>query len=49
MNVEAIDLAALTWLAKSSTPHYYQTRGLISNSGKLTVEGLRFVQLMAGL
>lgn len=41
--------AALTWLKESSTPHYYQTRGLISNSGKLTVEGLRFVQLMAGL
>jgi murein DD-endopeptidase MepM/ murein hydrolase activator NlpD len=40
---------ALTWLRDSDTPHYYQTRGLISNSGKLTVEGLRFVQLMAGL
>lgn len=41
--------AALTWLAQNSLPYYYQTRGLISNSGKLTVEGLRFVQLMAGL
>jgi hypothetical protein len=40
---------ALTWVKQSRTPHYYQTRGLISNSGKITIEGLRFVQLMAGL
>lgn len=46
---KAITSPALTWLKESSTPHYYQTRGLISNSGKITIEGLRFVQLMAGL
>lgn len=45
---QAVGGAALTWLKDSSFPHYYRTRGLISNNGKLTVEGLRFVQLMAG-
>ncbi len=41
--------AELSWLGKSTIPMYYRTRGLVSNSGKLTVEGLRFVQLMAGM
>lgn len=38
----------LTWLEKSTIPMYYRTRGLVSNQGKLTLEGMRFVQLMAG-
>jgi hypothetical protein len=37
------------WLGKNTVPLYYQSRGLVGNAGKLTVEGLRFVQLMAGL
>lgn len=41
--------AELSWLEKSKIPMYYRTRGLVSNNGKLTVEGLRFVQLMAGM
>ena len=45
---QAVSGPALTWLKSSDVPHYYATRGLISNSGKITVEGLRFIQLMAG-
>lgn len=29
-------------------PHYYNTRGLINNSGQITVEGLRFARLLCG-
>jgi murein DD-endopeptidase MepM/ murein hydrolase activator NlpD len=39
----------VSWLKSGSIPNYYATRGLISNNGKITVEGMRFVQLMAGL
>jgi murein DD-endopeptidase MepM/ murein hydrolase activator NlpD len=46
---EAVSSPILSWLKTSDIPHYYATRGLISNSGKITVEGMRFVQLMAGL
>lgn len=45
---EAVSAPALTWIKSSDVPHYYATRGLISNSGKITVEGLRFINLMAG-
>jgi len=39
----------VTWVRDDPIPHYYNTRGLISNSGQLTVEGLRFTQLLCGL
>jgi hypothetical protein len=29
-------------------PHYYNARGLLNNSGQLTVEGLRFARLLCG-
>jgi len=46
---QAVSAPTVTWHQESKMPLYYQTRGLVSNSGKLSVEGLRFVQLMAGL
>lgn len=48
-NSQAVAGPVLSWLKTDSIPNYYATRGLISNNGKLTVEGLRFIQLMAGL
>lgn len=45
----AVSTPTLSWVKEDAIPNYYATRGLISNNGKLTVEGLRFVQLMAGL
>jgi hypothetical protein len=39
----------VSWLKSDALPNYYATRGLISNNGKITVEGMRFIQLMAGL
>lgn len=46
---QAVAGPVLSWLKTDSIPNYYATRGLISNNGKLTVEGMRFIQLMAGL
>lgn len=48
-SAQTVRAPAVTWHQESKMPLYYQTRGLVSNTGKLTVEGLRFVQLMAGL
>lgn len=45
---EAVSAPALTWIKGSNVPHYYATRGLISNSSKIAVEGMRFINLMAG-
>lgn len=42
----------VTWIKPDPVPHYYNTRGLVTGSGttgKLTVEGLRFIQLACGL
>jgi murein DD-endopeptidase MepM/ murein hydrolase activator NlpD len=39
----------VSWLKSDALPNYYATRGLISNNGKITVDGMRFIQLMAGL
>jgi uroporphyrinogen decarboxylase len=45
---QAVSSPALTWIKTSHIPHYYATRGLISNNGKITVEGMRFIKLIAG-
>lgn len=42
----------VTWIKPDPMPHYYTTRGIVTGSGstgKLTVEGLRFIQLLCGL
>lgn len=39
----------VTWVKDDPIPHYYNTRGLVSNSGQITVSGLQFVQLLVGL
>ncbi|MBL9184374.1 MAG: M23 family metallopeptidase [Verrucomicrobiaceae bacterium] len=44
--------AGVTWVKDTGLPHYLNTRGLLTGSGstgKLTVEGLRFLQLLCGL
>ena len=44
--------AGVTWVKDTGLPHYLNTRGLVTGSGstgKLTVEGLRFLQLLCGL
>lgn len=46
---KAVAAPVVTWVKSDPIPHYYNTRGIISNSGQLTVEGGRFVQLLAGL
>lgn len=46
---QAVAGPIVSWLKTDTIPNYYATRGLISNNGKITVEGMRFIQLMAGL
>ena len=46
---QAVSGPIVSWLKTDPMPNYYATRGLISNNGKITVEGMRFIQLMAGL
>lgn len=46
---EPVSQPVITRVRASPVPHYYNTRGLVSNSGKLTIEGLRFAQLLCGL
>lgn len=44
--------AAVTWVKDSGLPHHLNTRGLVTGSGstgKLTSEGLRFIQLLCGM
>jgi hypothetical protein len=40
--------AVATWVKDDPMPHYYNARGLLNNSGQLTVEGLRFARLLCG-
>lgn len=45
----AVATGVATWTrADDPVPHYYNTRGLINNSGQITVEGLRFARLLCG-
>lgn len=47
----AVAEPVVTWVRDSGVPHYLQTRGCVTGSGstgKLTVEGLRFVRLVSG-
>ena len=49
---QAVSTPQVTWIKNDPIPHYYNTRGIIAGtgaSGKLTQEGLRFVQLLCGL
>jgi hypothetical protein len=44
--------AVVTWVKDSGLPHHLNTRGLVTGSGsngKLTSEGLRFIQLLCGM
>ncbi|HCN30942.1 MAG TPA: M23 family peptidase [Verrucomicrobiales bacterium] len=44
----SVATAVATWAREDPVPHYYNTRGLINNSGQITVEGLRFARLLCG-
>ncbi|MBB5036716.1 murein hydrolase activator EnvC family protein [Prosthecobacter dejongeii] len=39
----------VSWVKEDPIPHYYNTRGLVSNSGQITASGLQFAQLLIGL
>lgn len=48
----AVSQPVVSWVRDSGLPHYLNTRGIVTGSGstgKLTVEGLRFMQLACGL
>jgi hypothetical protein len=48
----AVAEPVVSWVRDSGLPHYLNTRGIVTGSGtsgKLTVEGLRFVKLACGL
>jgi hypothetical protein len=44
----AVATGVATWVKDDPMPHYYNSRGLLNNSGQLTVEGLRFARLLCG-
>ncbi|TDU81800.1 peptidase M23-like protein [Prosthecobacter fusiformis] len=46
---QAVPQVTVSWVKDDPIPHYYNTRGLVSNSGQITVSGLQFAQLMIGL
>lgn len=46
---QAVQKPVVSWVKDDPIPHYYNTRGLVSNSGQITVSGLQFAQLMIGL
>lgn len=39
----------VSWVKEDPVPHYYNTRGLVSNSGQITVSGMQFAKLLTGL
>jgi len=48
----ATSTPVVSWVQDASVPHYLNTRGIITGIGasaKLTVEGLRFIQLVCGM
>jgi hypothetical protein len=46
---QAVVAPVVTWIKDDPIPHYYSTRGIVSNAGKLTSEGNRFIQLLTGI
>lgn len=46
---QAVPQPVITWVKEDPVPHYYNTRGLVSNSGQITVSGLKFARLLIGL
>lgn len=49
---KSVAIPQVTWIKPDPVPHYTKTRGIVTGmgeTGKLTVEGLRFVQLLCGL
>jgi len=46
---QAVAKPVITWVKEDPIPHYYNTRGLVSNSGQITVSGLQFAELLSGL
>jgi len=46
---EPVSKPVVSWVKEDPIPHYYNTRGLVSNSGQITVSGLQFAELLSGL
>ncbi len=48
-STEAVSKPVVSWVKEDPIPNYYNTRGLVSNSGQITSGGLQFAQLLIGL
>jgi murein DD-endopeptidase MepM/ murein hydrolase activator NlpD len=46
---QAVSQPVVSWVKEDPIPHYYNTRGLVSNSGQITVSGMQFAKLLIGL
>ncbi|MEN3943732.1 M23 family metallopeptidase [Prosthecobacter sp. SYSU 5D2] len=46
---QPVSQPVVSWVKEDPIPHYYNTRGLVSNSGQITVSGLQFAKLLIGL
>lgn len=46
---ETVTSPVVSWVKEDPIPNYYNTRGLVSNSGQITASGLQFAQLLIGL
>ena len=47
-SLSPVSQPVVTWVKDDPVPHYYNTRGLVSNSGQITVSGIQFVRLLIG-
>lgn len=45
---QAVPQPAVSWVKDDPVPHYYNTRGLVSNSGQITASGMQFARLLTG-
>lgn len=45
---DSVAKPTVTWVKDDPIPHYYNTRGLVSNSGQITPAGLQFANLLIG-
>ncbi len=48
-SAQPVSKPVISWVKEDPIPHYYNTRGLVSNSGQITTGGLQFARLLSGL
>lgn len=46
---QPVEKPVVSWVKDDPIPNYYNTRGLVSNSGQITPSGVQFIQLLSGL